>query len=99
MASFRRTATPASAAAPGDARAHEAGAEDPELADLHRRRALGVARVLLDLLGREEDRHQVARDVADGEAAERLGLELQALRERSSPCPRFTTSIASSGAG
>ena len=33
-------------------------------------RALRVARVLLDLLGGEEDRHQRARDVRDGELAE-----------------------------
>ena len=63
----------------GDAGAHEPGPEDAELGDVDRRRALGVASVLLDLLGREEHGHEVLRHVAGGEPAERLGLELEAL--------------------
>ncbi len=86
-ASLMRTATPASEATPGDARPHEAGAEHPELPDLHRRRPLRIAGVLADLLGREEDRDEAARDVADREAAEGPGLELQALLERRGRAP------------
>ena len=70
-----------------DARAHEPRPHHAQLVDLAGLRAFRIARVLLDLLRREEDRHQRARDLGDAQLAEALGLELQALLHGKWPSP------------
>ena len=67
----------------GDARTHDAGADDADL--MHRLRLHGGvadAGVLLQALGHEEDGDQVARDRAADQRHELLGLDLQALFQR-----------------
>ena len=65
-----------------DPRAHQPRAHDPELRDVRGERSLRHARVLLDLLGREEDRHERARHVGHREPAELARLEREAFGER-----------------
>src|SRR5207245_1205236 len=54
----------------GDAGAHEAGPQHRQLVDFAGPGALGVPRILLYVLGGEEDRHEVAGHVGDGQLAE-----------------------------
>ena len=62
-------------------------------------RALRIARVLLDLLGGEEDGHQRARDVGDRQLAEAPGLELQALGQARRRALLDDVDARASGAG
>ncbi len=64
-----------------DARAHEAGPQHSELLHADLPGALGIARVLLDLLGREEHGHQRPRHLGDRQSTEGQGLDLEAFRE------------------
>src|SRR6266480_567555 len=63
----------------GDTRSHEPGADDAEARDTHGRGGVRDAGVLLQLVGREEDLDEFARDVGHRELPKQLRLALQTL--------------------
>src|ERR1041385_5296625 len=63
----------------GDPRSHESRADDAEPLDTNRRRRVLDSGILFELVRREEDLHELARDVGHRELAEQLRLALQSL--------------------
>src|ERR1041385_4088398 len=63
----------------GDPRSHESRTDDAEPLDTNRRRRVLDSGILFELVRREEDLHELARDVGHRELAEQLRLALQSL--------------------